>query len=1566
MDMQNRASFVLFTLSFFLSVDLLNAQNVGGINGPQNGITSATAKSHRSTETHPVALHNLELPLSFERRGDSEFVARGQGYAIDLRGARANIALDGSSTVGLEFIHARPVSATPQSELPGKVNYILGNDPRRWRLGLPTYERVTYRDLYPDIDAVYYGNQKQLEFDLVLKPGADSRNVRMHFSGAGNLKLDPAGNLVLGDLRLMVPRVIQGKRTISASYKVLSNGEVAFELGTYNIRQPLIIDPTLVYSTRLGGGDGGNQGNAIALDASGNTYIAGNTAAADFPVVSPAFAGYDANTDGFISELNSTGTALIYSTYIGGSGSDILNGIAVDSTGAAWAVGYTTSSDFPLLSPYQSALSGGEDAVVVKLGPGGALAYSSYLGGPSVGYSVAIDPTGNAYVTGQATAGFPTTAGVYQSVSAGSDDAFVTKFSSSGALIWSTFVGGTNFDYANGIAVDEFGNSYIAGVTYSTSFPGVPPGGAQPTNMGNGDAFVAKLNFNASALIYFTFLGGSGTDTAQAIAVNPTSGIAVVAGSTTSADLPVSAGALQSTNAGGYDGFVAKLNAAGSAFLYTTYLGGNRRDILLGVAVDPSGNAYVAGYTDSNTFPTNAAIQPAIQGNSTSLFRTSDTGANWTPLDTNLSGAALGLSPDPVNAGTIVASTDNGTYRTTNGGATWTQQTVVGYMTLARSPASPSTIYGTTGSPVYQSIDNGVTWLFKGSLPSCCAGGIVADPTAAGTAYVINSFNSSIPAVQKTINNGASWSPAVSGLPAGGQVTAMAAGSDGSLYVGLAYSAGVSPGGLYKSTNQGSSWVASNSGLYADFPVPPQGLVVAASDPSVLYVTDYFTLYQSLNGGMTWTAIGGLPGGTSALGISGTNSTTLYYADYNSTSQLWVSINSGATWNAAAGIGVGYVNRIIADPLNGAGAYALSSVSTLPIVSKIDTAGQSLLYSTYLGDSGAAYGLSTNGTGDAFVAGSTYEFPTTPSALQRNRDIYQNTLDGFIVRISDATAACSYSVDPTDKLEVWYTHLVHYVVTAPSGCAWTASSNQSWATIADGASGSGSGIVYVLVGDDETAGTRTATLTIGGQGVTLRQRPGACGYNIFSPNSSVVAGGGGTVTFNIVAAAGCDWSITNNDPTAITVVSGASGTGNGTVILNVAQNLGPNSRTFIIGSPQGNTETISQAGTTAPAVVSTITSSPTGASIAVTGVGCIPGTYTTPASLTWNANTNCSVYFTTPQTIGGSSYTFYSATVNGAASTSTNPLTVNSGTSPPTITADFLAPCTYSLTPSGQSFSASGGLGSFTVTTASTCTWSPVPSASWITILPSGSSGTGNVNYAVTANTGVERFAAISVGGQQYDIDEAALTCTYSIGPAVAAFAATGGTARVVVTAPAGCAWTAASNAGWMTVTSGASGTSNGAVVIQAAANAGGQRSGTLTIAGQTFSATQSAPGATACGALDVTSQVAITDNGHSNWIPPHEYSGTITIRNSSGSVIHGPVYLVLIGEPTHYGSPNDSFLLGNQLETTCFTALGDYLLPVSGDLQPGQTAGYGTGWITQTFGRIAYSIKVLSGAPSH
>jgi hypothetical protein len=310
-----------------------------------------------------------------------------------------------------------------------------------------------------------------------------------------------------------------------------------------------VIDPVIVYSSLFGGGGATSYPRAIALDSACNAYIAGYTTAADFPVVNAAYAGYKARNEGFVAKMNATGTGLVYATYIGGTGTDYLYGLAVDSSGAVWATGSSGSADFPVLNAYQSTLKGTYDAVAVKLNPSGSLAYSTYLGGTSndTGYGVAVDAGGNAYVTGNASSGFPTTSGAYLKTAGG---LFATKFSPTGSMVYSTYMGGDGISSVRAIAVDSSGSVYVAGSSTDTSFTNAPPGGAQTvgdTTLGN--AFVAKLNPAAAALSYFTFIGGTGWKTAFAIAVDA-AGNAYVGGYTDSADFPTTAGALQRTFGG--------------------------------------------------------------------------------------------------------------------------------------------------------------------------------------------------------------------------------------------------------------------------------------------------------------------------------------------------------------------------------------------------------------------------------------------------------------------------------------------------------------------------------------------------------------------------------------------------------------------------------------------------------------------------------------------------------------------------------------------------------------------------------------------------------------------------------------------------------------------------------------------------------------------------------------------------------------------------------------------------------------------------------------------------------
>ncbi|CAN5358519.1 hypothetical protein BH20ACI2_BH20ACI2_28050 [soil metagenome] len=542
------------------------------------------------------------------------------------------------SLVQMKFEGARPESSIAgEKEREGKVNYLRGNDPSAWVTGVPTFETVRYSELYDGVDLVYYGNELgQMEYDFEVAPGADSSQISLSFSGAESIKVDETnGDLVIstlaGELRHHEPVAFQyladGKQSVDARYETLPGGKVSFQVGEYDVSIPLIIDPIIGYSTYLGGSGDVDFANSVTVDGSGNAYLTGSTNSANFPTLSPfdgTFGGDQFNFDAFVTKMNATGTAMIYSTYLGGSSDDNGLGIAIDGAGQAYITGFTNSSDFPTASPFQALRNGTSyDGFLTKLNASGSgLVYSTYLGGSQndSALSVAIDGSGFAYVAGEtASSNFPSAAAFQLTYGGGASDAFVTKFNQAGnGLVFSTFLGGTSDDLALGIAVNASG-VHVAGATTSTNFP--LANAADGTYGGGGffDGFVSKLNAAGSALTYSTYLGGSDYDAARGIALD-SGGNAYITGTTASTNFPVLA-AFQATRSGtSDDAFITKLSAAG-AFVYSTYLGGTGTDHGSSIAVDPAGTAYVTGSTSSTNFPTADPLQ-ATSGGATDAFVT--------------------------------------------------------------------------------------------------------------------------------------------------------------------------------------------------------------------------------------------------------------------------------------------------------------------------------------------------------------------------------------------------------------------------------------------------------------------------------------------------------------------------------------------------------------------------------------------------------------------------------------------------------------------------------------------------------------------------------------------------------------------------------------------------------------------------------------------------------------------------------------------------------------------------------------------------------------------------------
>jgi len=605
------------------------------------------------------------LSLSFEAnhgQTDSKvkFLSRGSGYNLFLTSTEAVLSLrkaqprdkaaqgsalhkadkpEPATVVAMKLVGANPdPRITGANQLPGKLNYFLGKDPKKWHPNIPTYARVRYSNVYPGIDLVFYGQGQKLEYDFIVAPGADPRAIALCF-GQTPLKIDQNGDLALnakGELRLKKPFIYQDidgiRKPVSGGYVLYPvknekhTHRVGFKVAAYDRTRPLVIDPVLVFSTYLGGSSN-DHGYAIAVDATGNCYVTGSTYSTDFPTQDPLFPSYSGiNTDAFVTCLTPSGNALVYSTYLGSGSSDYGYGIAVGASGNCYVTGITCSGNFPTQDPLFPSYSGNCDTFVTCLSPAGdALVYSTYLGGTNYdkGLGIALDASGNCYVTGETwSTDFPTQDPLFPSHSGGDSDAFVTCLNQAGdALVYSTYLGGSAEDLGGaGIAVDASGNCYVTGNTWSTDFPTQDP--LFPSHSGgNLDAFVTCLNQAGDALVYSTYLGGSAEDRGAGIAVDA-SGNCYVTGHTGSTDFPTQ-DPLFPSHSGGHDAFVTCLNQAGDALVYSTYLGGSSNDYgycrrnsdhAYGIVLDASGNCYVSGSTGSTDFPTQDPLFPSNSG----------------------------------------------------------------------------------------------------------------------------------------------------------------------------------------------------------------------------------------------------------------------------------------------------------------------------------------------------------------------------------------------------------------------------------------------------------------------------------------------------------------------------------------------------------------------------------------------------------------------------------------------------------------------------------------------------------------------------------------------------------------------------------------------------------------------------------------------------------------------------------------------------------------------------------------------------------------------------------------
>jgi len=1278
-----------------------------------------------------------KLPISFEaNQGQTDskvkFISRGGGSTLFLTSSSAVLTVKSASkkainegsrllskphvaALRMSMVGANPVpEITGLERLGGSSNYFRGNDPSKWQSNIPTYARVEYRELYPGVNLVYYGNQEQLEYDFQVAPGGNPGDIRMAFEGVRKITISAEGDLILrtsvGDIGMHKPSIYQEtngtRQSIAGRYVIKGKRQIAFEVGGYDKSKALVIDPVLTYSTFLGG-TGYDYGRSIAVDSAGNAYITGQTSSFNFPVTINAYNTTYANGyDVFVTKLNPDGSGLVYSTYLGGNSDDGGYGIAIDSSGNAYITGMTMSTAYPTTpGAYQTTLQGG-----------------SYNGG----------------------------------------DAFVTKLNPDGtALIYSTYLGGTNVEQANGIAIDSSGNAYVAGYTYSSNFPTTPNAFQTTISTGGGsDAFVTELNTTGTALVYSTFLGGTGADQANAIKVDST-GHACVTGMTTSNNFDVTPGAYQTTyggSPGGYnatgDAFVTKFDPTGTSLVYSTYLGGTGDDAGFGIDLANSGEAYIAGSTSSGDFPTTPGVVRVGNGGMTKstngadswfasntglisatelslainpsnpstvfvgsagvgVFKSTNGGSNWGAVNSGLTDLTIkALTIDPTATSIMYLGTNTrGVFRSTDSGASWrainTGQNGMSVNTVKIDPFSPSIIYAGTESGISKSTNGGASWIVSGSgLNQGNVNDLAIDPIAPSTIYAGLAYGG----VFKSTNSGATWS-ATSLSPANVRSVLLDPLSHSTVYAGT-------DNGVQKSTDSGGSWTGVNTGLSNR---NVNALTVSPADSSTVYASTQNGVFKSTNGGMTWAPRNnGLAGAVvNTLAIDPSNAATIYCGSaFGSTDAFVTKLNSsgsalsystylgGISGDQAASISVdasgnAYVTGNTASqnfPTTAGGFQFYYGYSNDAFVTKLDPMAAALVYSTYLGGSDYEYGYSVvaDALGSAYVTGTTQSqnFPTTPGSFQPVRTGYYYYSDGFVSKLAAIPS-----------------------LTADLGITMTASTGPFVA---------GSYLTYsISVTNNGPEPTSSVLVT--------DQLPSSLIFSNCSSSNYYCSHAGNTVTFPINLL---DVGATANMQVSVVVscaIASSEMIDNTVTVDSNATDPNP--------SDNSATATISA---TNPG----ITLSPTsqlfpreGGSSYVNvnaGNGC---TWTSVSNVPWvtiTSSTNC-CYGYVNYTVAANAGATRSGTMTIAGQT----FTVNQ------------TGCDFTLDRDHQSFAGGGGNGTVNVTAnLGSCAWTATTSSPFITIT-SGASGTGNgsVQYSVAANASAgSRSDGITIAGQTFTV----------------------------------------------------------------------------------------------------------------------------------------------------------------------------------------------------------------------
>jgi len=590
------------------------------------------------------------MPFAFvENRGQVglsvRYLGNGPGFkawfedrGVTLRHGRNTVRIGFESGSTLRNIAQQPVTApgiiiSADNPIGARGNYLYGSDPSGWRTDLPLFGSIRYTGIWPGVELTYKVENDRLKAEYLVAPGAGVERISLRFDQDPQIGRDGSLRIhgVSGELVEEKPFIYQliggERREVAGGFQKLASGSIGFRTAEYDRTQLLVIDPSMLFSGYFGGSSEDNI-TAVGVDTLNNVVTAGWTSSNNLPASNGAQTKYGGSVDAFVAGFLPNGGSLIYCTYLGGSGDDRAFGLTIDSARNVYITGWTSSRNFPLAAAFQARLSGTRDAFVAKLNAAGnALAYSTYLGGSGVdaGYAIALTPasdtsqaTNSVVVVGDTTStNFPVTGGAFQPESGGSQDAFVATISPSGStLAFATYLGGSGMDHGSSVKVGPSGGIFIGGYTWSNNFPVL--NAHQPTSGGGQDAFVVKMSTGGNKLYWSTYLGGTGgsvgaPEEANALCIDALNNI-VVAGTTSSANFPVTAGAFQTTFGGQTDGFMARFANSSGALLQSTFLGGALSDSINALALDFHGNPYVTGFTSSEDFPVQRALQNTNAG----------------------------------------------------------------------------------------------------------------------------------------------------------------------------------------------------------------------------------------------------------------------------------------------------------------------------------------------------------------------------------------------------------------------------------------------------------------------------------------------------------------------------------------------------------------------------------------------------------------------------------------------------------------------------------------------------------------------------------------------------------------------------------------------------------------------------------------------------------------------------------------------------------------------------------------------------------------------------------------